>query len=282
MKLDYLKEKKELVSVVLLGLSALMAVLVLIKVAGFFVVSARAGNLVEKAIAQSDTDAKDTEKYFAASRALADGLKKNNLWVPPPPKQHPVKEVPAIFGDEVLINNKWYKVGDTVGDAKIVAIEPTKVEIEWDGSVKAFLPINATIPPPPKGSKTTAKAGSENTGMVVAGTGRAPMGGRDGRRGPGGPGGGGFGGRPGMPGSGGDPREAMRQKFMNMSEAERDKFRNDMRRKMEAINKMPEAQRQKAIGQMREAFGGSGLGGGFGGGVGGGFGGGRGGAIRMK
>ena len=258
MKLDYLKEKKELVSVVLLGLSALMAVLVLIKVVGFFVVSARAGNLVEKAIAQSDTDAKDTEKYFAASRALADGLKKNNLWVPPPPKQHPVKEVPAIFGDEVLINNKWYKVGDTVQDAKIVAIEPTKVEIEWDGSVKAFLPINATIPPPPKGSKTTARAGSENTGMVVAGTGRGPMGGRDGGRGPGG---GGFGGRPGMPGSGGDPREAMRQKFMNMSEAER----------------------QKAMGQMREYLGGL-HGGGPGGGRGGGGpgGGGRGGAIRMR
>ena len=280
MKLDYLKEKKELVSVVLLGLSALMAVLVLIKVVGFFVVSARAGNLVEKAIAQSDTDAKDTEKYFAASRALADGLKKNNLWVPPPPKQHPVKEVPAIFGDEVLINNKWYKVGDTVQDAKIVAIEPTKVEIEWDGSVKAFLPINATIPPPPKGSKTTARAGSENTGMVVAGTGRGPMGGRDGGRGPGG---GGFGGRPGMPGSGGDPREAMRQKFMNMSEAERDKFRVNMRNKMESIQKMPEAQRQKAMGQMREYLGGL-HGGGPGGGRGGGGpgGGGRGGAIRMR
>ena len=242
MKLDYLKEKKEWVSVVLLGFSALMAVLVLMKVVGFFVVSARAGNLVEKAIAQSQTDPNDLEKYFAASRALADGLKKDNLWVPPPPRQHPVKEVPAIFGDEVLINDKWYKVGDTVGDAKILAIEATEVRIEWDGSVKAFLPINATIPEPPKGSRAS-KPGEAET--VVAGGGRGPTGDRDDRRGPGGAFGGrpgmpGFGARPGMPGFGSRPgtggfsgdRDAIRERFANMSEAERDRFRAEMRERM--------------------------------------------------
>ena len=273
MKLDYLKEKKELVSVVLLVVSVIFGILALVKVWGFFKASARAGDIVDEAIAQSKTDDKDTEKYFVASRALADGLKKNNLWVPPPPKQHPVKEVPAIFGDEVLIKDKWYKVGDMVQDAKIVAIEPTKVQIEWDGSVKEFLPINATIPEPPKGKKPTTGSGGDSPGMVVAGAGRGPMGSRDGRRGPGG------GGAMGGPGAGG--MDGMRARFQNMSEAERDKFRSGMQKRMEAIRKMPEAQRQRAISQMRQHFGGGGMpGGGFHGGPGGGGRGGPGGRSR--
>jgi len=72
MKLDYLKEKKELVSVVLLGVSAFLAVLILIKATSFFLASANAENLVKKALAQSKLDAKDQEKYFAESKAIAD------------------------------------------------------------------------------------------------------------------------------------------------------------------------------------------------------------------
>ncbi len=168
MKLDYLRQKKELIPLVLFGASVLMALLVLIKVVGFFVFSARAENLVERAIAQNDTDTKDTEKYYAESKALAEGLKKNNLFAPPPPKQHPVKEVWGILGDEVLIKGRWYKVGDTIGDAKILAIGPTSAKIDWNGAEKVFLPIDATIPEAPKGSqakKAVAKAGEAD--MVV-------------------------------------------------------------------------------------------------------------------
>lgn len=169
MKLDYLRQKKELIPLVLFGASVLMALLILIKVVGFFVFSARAENLVERAIAQNDTDTKDTEKYFAESKALAEGLKKNNLFAPPPPKQHPVKEVWGILGDEVLIEGKWYKVGDTIGDAKILAIGPTSAKIDWNGAEKVFLPIDATIPEAPKGSqakKAVAKAGGADTVVI--------------------------------------------------------------------------------------------------------------------
>ena len=162
MKLDYLRQKKELIPLVLLGASVLMALLILIKVVGFFVFSARAENLIERAVAQNGTDTKDTEKYFAESKALAEGLKKNNLFAPPPPKQHPVKEVWGILGDEVLIEGKWYKVGDTIGDAKILAIGPTSAKIDWNGAEKVFLPIDAAIPEAPKGSqakKEVSKAG---------------------------------------------------------------------------------------------------------------------------
>ena len=50
----------------------------------------------------------------------------------------------GILGREALIGDKWYKVGDSVGDAKIVAIEPTKVKVVWDGQEKEFSPIGSS------------------------------------------------------------------------------------------------------------------------------------------
>lgn len=187
MKLDYLKdlrEKKELVSVVLLGVSAFLAVLILVKVTGFFTASAKAENIVKTAIAQNNADAGDMDKYFAKYKVLADELKKNNLFAPPAPKQHPVKEVLGILGNEVLIKDKWYKVGDTVGDAKIVAIGPTQATIEWEGKEKAFLPIDAAMPQAPKASrpgKAVTKGGEAD--MVVVQSGRESMADQEGRTG---------------------------------------------------------------------------------------------------
>ena len=170
MKLYYLKEKKELVSVVLLCSSAFFAVLILVKVAGFFIASARAENIVNKAITQSKTDDKDTEKYFAKSQKFADELKRNNLFAPPPPKQHPVKEVWGVFGDQVLINNKWYNVGDKVGDAKILAIGPTSAKIVWDGKEKVFRPIDSAGPEVAGDSKSGRVAAKAKGGEPVKGS----------------------------------------------------------------------------------------------------------------
>ncbi len=184
MKLDYLKEKKDLVSVILLGVSAFLAVLILVKVTGFFTAPARAENIVKAAIAQNNAVAEDMDKYFTKYQVLADELKKNNLFAPRAPKQHPVKEVLGIFGNEVLIKDKWYKVGDTVGDAKIVAIGPTQATIEWEGAEKAFLPFDAKISEAPKRSqsgKAVIKAGKAD--MVVIKSGRESVSNRKGRKG---------------------------------------------------------------------------------------------------
>ena len=143
MTIDYLKEKKELVSVVLLCVSAVLAVSILVKVTGFFTASARAEKIVTDAIEQNTEDANDIDKYFTKYKMLADALKKNNLFAPPAAKQHPVKEVLGIFGDEVIISGKLYKVGAKVGDATIVSIEATQVTIEWDGKKKTFSPMDA-------------------------------------------------------------------------------------------------------------------------------------------
>jgi hypothetical protein len=173
MKTDYLRQKKELIPLVLFGASAVLAVLILLKTTSFFAASSKAENIVKKASAQNNAGANDIEKHFTKYKVLADALKKNNLFAPPPPKQHPVKEVIGILGNEVLIQDKWYKVGDTVADAKIMAIGPTQVIIEWNGVEKAFLPFDAKISEAPKGSqakKAVVKAGKAD--MVVIQSGR--------------------------------------------------------------------------------------------------------------
>jgi hypothetical protein len=230
MKLDYIKErlanKQELVPTVLLGVAVLCGILILIKVTSFYVASARADSIVKKATKQSGNGQKNLEKYLAGSAAISDELKKNNLFAPPLAKQHPVSEVSGIFGDQVLIKNKWYNVGDKIADAKIVAIGPTSVTIAWDGREKVFLPIQAKIAETPSGPRGRAasakgnedggeKADEDENGEGRPGTVTVRIEG-EGQR---------FGGR----GGSGEGFMAMRQRFENMSEEERQAFRERMR-----------------------------------------------------
>ena len=230
MNLDDLKEnlryRKEVVPTVLIGVALLCGILILVKVTGFFVASARAESVVKRAQEESVTDPRIVEGQLAKSRPIADQLKTNNLFSPPPPKQHPVKDVFAIFGDEVLINEKWYKVGDRVADAKIVAIGPISVTTEWDGKQQVFSPIQATLAQA-SGSGRGPSSSQARGGEGGGGEGRAESvtirveGGRPGFGGPMGPGGAGmdFG--------------AMRDRFANMSEAERNRLREGMRQQAE-------------------------------------------------
>ena len=230
MNLDYIKEhlknKDELIPTVLLGVSVFCGILILVKVTSFFMASARAESVVKRAIEQNTADPKDIEKQFAQSAAITEELKKDNLFAPPVPKQHPVKEVSGIFGDQVLIQNKWYGVGDMVKDAKIVAIGATSVTIEWDGKEKTFLPIESTFVEEksgPRGRSATAQNNDDKSdskkengdGKPESVTVRAEEGGPQRM----------FGGR-GGPGEG---FMAMRERFENMSEEERQAFRERMR-----------------------------------------------------
>lgn len=219
---DHLKNKKELIPTVLLGFSVLCGILILVKVTSFFVTSAMAESVVKRAIEQSRTDPKNIEKQLASSAAITDELKKNNLFAPPPAKQHPVKDVSGIFGDQVLIKDKWYNVGDTVGDAKIVAIGPTSVTIMWDGKEKSFLPIQSVIAEAPSGPRGRTATTQKKEGQDKDGSGENRPDSVTVRV---------EGGRPGFGGRGG-PGEgfmAMRERFENMSEREKQEFRDRMR-----------------------------------------------------
>jgi hypothetical protein len=147
MKPDYIQNRKELLSIVLFAISTFLGILILAKVAGFFAASAKAEGLVQNALTQGKPDPNEMQQHLAGSKAIADELKKKNLFAPPPPKQHPIKEVQGILGSEVLINGTWYKVGAKIGDAKIVAIEATQIKTEWDGKEQSFAPISAASAP---------------------------------------------------------------------------------------------------------------------------------------
>lgn len=146
MKLDYIKERKELISVVLSGISVLFAMLIFMRLASYFKLSARARDIkgiVQTIIARDNTRVDELNKYLSPTKEMAKSLKKSNLFTPPQEKKNPVNEVRCILGDEAFINNKWYKESEMVQDAKIVAIEPTQVTIEWDGKTKVFRPLDA-------------------------------------------------------------------------------------------------------------------------------------------
>jgi len=234
---EYLKDRKELVPTVMLAVSVLSAVLILVKVTTFYVGAARAENAVRRAMEQSKTDPKNIQKELARLRPIADDLKKDNLFSPPPPKEHPVKEVWGILGDEVLIKDKWYKVGQMVADAKIVAVEPTEVSIEWDGKVKVFLPIDAAEAPPARGTRPSQPGSSPPSGSPGERADMVVVQSQAGPRAPGGPGPGG-----------------MRERLQNMSEADRDRFRREMEQRREQFMRMSPEQRERFVNEMRERF----------------------------
>jgi len=107
---------------------------------------------------------------------LIESLKKKNMFAPPPPKPKPPKQCQGIFGDEVLIKGKWYKVGDTVPPgAKVLTVEATRVKLEWEGREIILAPIQSATssdPKPPakkarrRAKKTTPKAIEKKTEMV--------------------------------------------------------------------------------------------------------------------
>ena len=224
MKFDYLKEKDRLVPYALLGISAVLAVLTLVKVVGFFVTSARAQSIVAKAVEQGEPDETLVQKNLAGFAQIADALKKKNLFVPPPPKRNPVTAVLGIMGSEALINGKWYKAGDRIADAKVVAVEPTRVKIEWNGQEKYFAPLasaGGSSPSGPGGRPDRRDRSGETRGprpdAVMAGPG--PEGGR-----------GGFGNLSEEQRAEMRARmEGMRARFENMSPEQRERFREEMR-----------------------------------------------------
>jgi len=158
MKLDNLKEKQGWISISLFWFSAVLGVLILVRLGSFFVTSARMEGMVEDAAAQSKPDPNDAKKYLAKFKEVADELKKKNMFAPPPPKPGwPVSRVEGILGDTALINGKWRKVGDEIGGAKVLEIGPNYVKMVWEGKEKTFYPFDVKSAPEPKKEKKQAE-----------------------------------------------------------------------------------------------------------------------------
>lgn len=203
----------EPLAMMLFAVAALLGAFMLLEIARFVTSLANAENTVAQVMRPTTAKANPGQPEAAQARLVVDGLKKNNLFAPPAAKQNPVSEVIGILGNEALINGQWYKAGAAIGDAKILAIEPTKVKIVWNGQEKEFTPIGATGSGGPAGPggpdrgrgsrQPPQKSGAQ---MVVTG-GRGPA---------------------GSASLSDEERETMRERWKNMSPEERERLRNDM------------------------------------------------------
>jgi hypothetical protein len=138
-------------SVALGAAAVLLGVFTLVKAMSLAWGTGRAQGLVRSAVSRGNADPNSVQRHLQEAKSLADTLKQKNLFIKQPPKENPVKQVNGILGSEVLIGDKWYKEGEKVGDAKIVAIKPTEVKVEWDGKESTFSPMAAVsaAPKPP-------------------------------------------------------------------------------------------------------------------------------------
>ena len=131
----------------LLAAAALLGAFTVAKVTAFCIQRGRMqalGTLVGSA-----QDPNRLKQSLGEAKKTVDSLKQNNLFVKAPPKQNPIRQVEGILGQEALIGGKWYKVGDTVADAKIVAIAATQIEVEWDGKKTSLTPMASASAGPP-------------------------------------------------------------------------------------------------------------------------------------
>jgi hypothetical protein len=139
----------DLVSFGLLAAAVLLGALTFAKAAAFV--------RMQRVFAQVENlgrrDPNGLQASIRKAKESADALKKSNLFVKLAPKEHPVKQVDGILGNEVFIANAWYKVGGRIDDAEIVAIGPTDVTILWDGQKKTFAPMAAAVAPPEQATK---------------------------------------------------------------------------------------------------------------------------------
>ena len=155
--LEELKEKKELVSIVLLGGAAILVVLTCIWVTKYFLLSTKTENIILNAIKQSKRPQDEVDKVLADTQGLVENLRMNNLFAPPANNDNqvaqrvvpvnPITEITAIIGNTAYINNGWHSVGDSIpgtgGSAKITAIGLDYVTIDFNGRTENIKPINA-------------------------------------------------------------------------------------------------------------------------------------------
>jgi hypothetical protein len=232
--------QRDRVSFALVAAAVLLGALSLANVASFL----RTQRVIAQVRSMARQDPNDLQASLRKARESADALKKNNLFVKQAPKEHPVKQVDGILGNEVLIADKWYKLGEKVGDAAIVAIAPTEVTIEWNGQKKTFAPM------------ATATAQQESPPAPAAGKPEAAKGPEPGKPAPQAP--------PGeakaaAPPAENDPlawmgitlspklRESLLARWNSASDEEKEKAKAEW-------NKMPEPEKQKAIDMMEQTL----------------------------
>jgi hypothetical protein len=130
----------------LIAMSLLLAAVTCGKVIISKTKTARIFGNIEAAIAAGEINDEEIKNIQGRFTTAAANLKKKSIFAPPTkPKTNPVKSVKAILGAKAFINNKWYKAGDSIGEAKIVKVGSAEVTVMWNGKETKLSPISAPV-----------------------------------------------------------------------------------------------------------------------------------------
>jgi hypothetical protein len=151
MRIRNLAATRRSISTWLFAFSLLLTALIFLRIVMFVGTTTEMRLLTRRITPSIQPTASPIQEKAIDSRTLVAGLKKKNLFAPPPSREHPVKDVAGILGNEVFIGGRWYRCHDKIGDTTIVYIGPTEVRIEWDGKEKTFAPIQRGSPARAKG-----------------------------------------------------------------------------------------------------------------------------------
>ena len=122
------------------GISVVMLVATVWLVVGAFTATSKAQTVIEAAMSGTANDPNVLTAHLAARKEAVEELKKNNIFMPPPPEPK-TPTVSGILGDKALINGKWYGKGEDAAGAKILAVEATQVRIKWKGKKMTLAPM---------------------------------------------------------------------------------------------------------------------------------------------
>jgi hypothetical protein len=116
--------------------SVLMLVVALVLLGGTAILVAKMASTdsndlawTDEVLAQIKPDAEKTQEYLQKYKQAATDLTEQNMFVPKLDETVQPGDCTAIFGDEARIGDRWYRIGDQIGDARIESIEPTVVTL---------------------------------------------------------------------------------------------------------------------------------------------------------
>lgn len=144
MNMEKIKNKRLYIPRTLLAFSGLLGLLIVAKVSAFVMTTGQIPANIEKTLKSPSQVEDNVKKYQSIYSEAAGEMKKKNMFMPPTAaKKNPVTTVTAIFGDEVYISNKWYKVGDKIQDAEITGITSSQVTVVWNGKETRLHPFDS-------------------------------------------------------------------------------------------------------------------------------------------
>ena len=231
MNFEFIKKRPQYLSKFLWLLTLFLACAMVTRVFAFGVTSLRSSSKLKAGLAAQKQDDETVKSCLAKNSEAAGKLKEKNMFVAPS-KQKPKPPVClGLFGSSAIFKDKGdklYKVGDKIKckagenstEAEIVAIGPNEVTIMWEEKEMKLKPFDVSNETK---SKDKGKKPEKPTPTPVGGGAQVVQ--QD--QGQSMPrsvprGGGGF-------GFSGEEMRQMRDRYMNMSPEERDRFRSENR-----------------------------------------------------